>query len=153
MALPLRRVLTSVRPTPIPPMPHPVHPYHLSHLSHPDINQPAHKSQCFLIQTIRYDLIQPIRYDPANNTIGSIRRLRYNPADDTIWSSVSSDQKDPSKTHPQLPHCLSIHILYHIPCWYPLILFFTLPIGLFRQKFSLFLCCCIFCCLLCFGFI
>ena len=49
VALLFQRVLTSVRPTPVPPMPHPVHP---SHPSHPASNQTAHKSQCFLIQTI-----------------------------------------------------------------------------------------------------
>ena len=106
VALLFRRVLTSVRPTSVPPTPHTVHP---SHLSHPASNQPVHKIQCFLVQ--------PILYDPANDTIryrqyDTIQpTIRYNPADeddDTIWSSVSSDQKDPFKTHTQLPHCLSI---------------------------------------------
>ena len=43
----------------------------LSHPSHPASNQPAHKSQCFLIQPIRYNPIAPIRYDPAGDTIRS----------------------------------------------------------------------------------
>ena len=42
-------------------------------------------------------------------------------------SSVSSDHKDTSNNHPQLPHCFSIHILYHISCWYPLIWFSPSP--------------------------
>ena len=37
VSIPLRRVLTSVRPTPVPPTPHPVHP------SYPGSNQPAHR--------------------------------------------------------------------------------------------------------------
>ena len=73
VALPFRGLLTSFHPTPVPPTSHPVHP------SHPASNQPAHKSQCFLIRSSRYNTIQLIR--------------KYNPA------SISSDQKDPSKTH------------------------------------------------------
>ena len=96
--------------------------------------------------SIRYDTIQSSRYNTIQPTIG------YNPANDTILSSVYSDQKDPINTHPQLPHCLSIHILYHISCWSPLIWFFTLSSGLCHQTFALFLWCCIFCCLICFGF-
>ena len=55
VALPFRQVLMSVCTTPVPPTPHPVHPYHPSH---PSINNPMHKSQCLLIQPIRYDPIQ-----------------------------------------------------------------------------------------------
>ena len=54
VALLFRWMLTSVCPTPVSPTPHPVHP---SHLSHPGSNHLAHNSQCFLIQTIRYDAI------------------------------------------------------------------------------------------------
>ena len=55
VALLFRRVLTLVRPTPVPPTPHPVH------LSHPGSNQPAHKSQCSdPANTIQYYPIQPI---------------------------------------------------------------------------------------------
>ena len=42
VALPFRRLLTFVRPTPVPPAPHPVHPSHPSHPSHVGSNQPAH---------------------------------------------------------------------------------------------------------------
>ena len=84
-ALPFRCLLTSVCPTPVPPTPHPVHPYH------PDSNQPAHKIQCFLIQSSRYDTIKSRRSDTIQPTIW------YDPADDTIWSCLSSDQK----THPR----------------------------------------------------
>ena len=67
VALPFWRLLTSVHPTPVPPKSHPVHP---SHLSHPDSNQPAHKIQCFLRRSSRYDTIQPtIRYDPSSPPI------------------------------------------------------------------------------------
>ena len=65
VALPFRRLLTSVHPTPVPPTPHPVHP---PYPSHPSSNQPAHKIQCFLI---RYNPIQTIRYNPAENMIQS----------------------------------------------------------------------------------
>ena len=127
VALLFWRVLMSVRPTPIPPTSHPVHP---PHPSHPASNHPAHKRQCLLIQPIRYDPIQTIQYDPAANTIQSSQydtikpTIRYNPAgeaDGTIWSSFSSDQKDLFKTHPWLPHCLSIQILHRISCWCSLI--------------------------------
>ena len=39
VALPFRRVLTFVCPTPVPPTPHPVHPYYPSYVG---INQPEH---------------------------------------------------------------------------------------------------------------
>ena len=42
VALPFPQVLTSVRPTPVPPTPHQVHPSHPSHLYHPAINQPVY---------------------------------------------------------------------------------------------------------------
>ena len=105
-----------------------------------------------MIQPILYDMIQTIRNYLAANTIWSSgryytihRMIRYYPASPLI-----------RKTHlrPILGclRCLSIQILYHISCWCPLIWFFNLPRGLCRQTFALFLCCCIFCCLLCFQF-
>ena len=92
VALPFRRVLTSIRPIPVPPTPHPVHP---SHPSHTSSNQPAHKSQCFLIQPRRYDPIQPIRYDPVDDTIRSRRQY------DTIQPMIRYDPVSPliRKTH------------------------------------------------------
>ena len=46
--LPFQRLLTLVHPTHVPPTSHPIHP---SHPSHSSSNQPAHKSQCFLIRS------------------------------------------------------------------------------------------------------
>ena len=82
VALLFRRVLTSVRPTLVPPTPHPVHQSHPSHPSHPASNHPAHKSQFLLIHPMRYDPIQPIWYDPADNTI------RYSQQYDTIHPMI-----------------------------------------------------------------
>ena len=99
VALRFRRVLTSVRPTPIPPTPHPVHP------SHPASNQLAHKSQCFLIQPIRYGPIQPILYDSADNTIRSSRQY------DTIQLMILYDTVSPLtiKTHSRpIISCLTV---------------------------------------------
>ena len=64
--LPFRWVLTSVRPTPVPPTPHQVH---LSHPSHPGSNQPMHKSRCVLIQPIRSNTIRSntIRSNPIQS--------------------------------------------------------------------------------------
>ena len=90
-------------------------------------------------------------YDPAD-TIRSSRFCVIQPIIQYDPVIVSSYQKDSSKTHPHLPHCLSIHILYHISCWWPLMWFSTLPSGLCSQTFALFLWCCIFFCLLCFQF-
>ena len=61
-------------------------------------------------------------YDPAD-TIRSSRFCVIQPIIQYDPVIVSSYQKDSSKTHPHLPHCLSIHILYHISCWWPLIWF------------------------------
>ena len=61
-----RRLITSVHPTPIPPT---SHQFHLSNPSHPENNQTAHKSQCFLIQSSRYNTIHTIRYNPSNKLI------------------------------------------------------------------------------------
>ena len=70
--LPFRWVLTSVRPTPVPPTPHQVHPSHTSHTSHPShpgSNQPMHKSRCVLIQPIRSNTIRSntIRSNPIQS--------------------------------------------------------------------------------------
>ena len=86
VALPFWRVLTSVRPTPVPPIPPPVH------MSHPASNQPKHKSQCFLIQPIRYDPIQPIQYNPDEDTIRYSQSSRH---DNTIQPMIRYDPVSP----------------------------------------------------------
>ena len=80
----------NVRPTPIPPTPHQVH------LSHPASNQKRHKSQCFIIQTMWYNLIQPIQYDPVKYTILSSRQynkiqpmIPYDPVSPLTWKNHS----------------------------------------------------------------
>ena len=87
-----------------------------------------------------------MQYDPA------IQSSRYDTIQRTKPIRSTRQSQQYFKTHPQLPHCLSIHILHHISCWWPLIWFFTLPSGLYRQTFSLFLCCRIFCSLFCLQF-
>ena len=92
VALPFRRVLTTVRTTPVLPTPHPVHP------SRPCSNQQMHKTMCpnpaIMIQSNPADPIQPIqRYDPD-----PIQTHQYNPADtiqpaNTIRSEFSTKQK------------------------------------------------------------
>ena len=82
VVLMFQRLLTSVRTTSVSPTPHPVHP---SHPSHPASNQPAHKSQCFLIRSRRYDMIRSSQW--------------YNMIQSTIWYDPASPLI--RKTHPR----------------------------------------------------
>ena len=95
-ALPFRRALTTVRPTPVPPTPHPVHP---SHPPHPSSNQPMHKSRCVLIQPIKHDPIQSSQSNPADTVRSSQYdtiqpTIRYDP-DNAIQSSRQYDAIQP----------------------------------------------------------
>ena len=110
----------------------------------------AHKKPIYLSKLEQTDTIQRLLWrEPPNNPpiIQPVNTTRPKPAQDA--PTYNKYWAYSERTIRSCLVCLSINILYHISCWCPLILFFTLPSGLCRKTFSVFLFCWIFCFLIC----